>query len=169
MADQTITNPAGAHRTITSFIDGADADGNWLDLPRTVDVYRANATIVEGQALMFIAPTATVTVSVSPMTAAIAVSDAWTFAGVAMEAAAAGDYVRVVSRGWARILHDAADTAAALSVVSLPDTTTGRFAIAAEVVTNVRTVGFVAGIESGTDRSLAFIGGGLPQDVVADS
>lgn len=161
MPEAQITNPMGALRTTSDFIDGWDASSeNHLYFQRVISV-RANAAITLGEALMFVSPTATVPLSVTPMTAAITGSDPWSFAGAALEAAAAGDLVRVLVDGIARVRIDAADTAAALSILLAPDTTTGRFAVATDPAAGDVVVGYVLGIEdaSGTaDFALARVG-----------
>jgi hypothetical protein len=161
MAGQaTITTPLGGFRSTSDFIDGMTADAEASMYYQEVWEFRANAAITQGEALMFVAPTATVPVSVTPMTAAITGSDPWAFAGAALNAAAAGETVRVLRRGIARVRIDAADTAAALSVLLAPDTTTGRFAVKTDPVAADVVVGMVLGIEdaSGTaDFALCLI------------
>lgn len=154
-----LTNPNSAHRTVTTHVSGLDEDGIPLVIGvQQVESWRAAAAIAEGEALMFVAPTATVPMTVTPMTVAVKDSGPWRFAGVALEAAVAGEQVRVCSEGFCQIRHDAADAAAAYSLVQLPDTTTGRFAISTTTVDDLSAVGWSVGVETGaTDRSLAYV------------
>ena len=154
-----LANPNGAHRTITTYVTGRDADGIPLVIGnQEVEPWRANAAILAGQALMFVAPTATVPMSVTPMTAAVTASDPWRFAGVALEGAAAGEQVRVLAKGFGEILFDTSSTAAAYSVLVAPGTTTGEFDIATDPVDNSVNVGVCYGTEIGTeDKCLAYV------------
>jgi hypothetical protein len=162
MAESAITNPSAALQTVTDFRTGLDSSGAPLQQGQQGWPYRANATIEAGQALMFVAPTATVPLSVTPMTTAIVTSDPWLFAGVAADAAAAGDQVLVIRRGVCVVQHDTSDTPAAADVLALPNATTGDFATAA-AVTGLRVVGTVLGPEIGTsNRCLAYLDPGIP-------
>lgn len=98
MADQIITNPASAGVSVTDFRTGVDASGFGLSLPRQVDGYRANDTILATQAVAIIAPTATVPASVELLD----VSDAFAslvYIGVAVDSAVAGEIVQVCTKG----------------------------------------------------------------------
>lgn len=154
-----LSNPNGAHVVVSDYRTGRDADGIPIVVNnQTIESWRADAAILAGQALMFVAPTATVPISVSPMTAAISGTDPWTFAGVALEGAAAGDMVRVGTAGVFEILFDTSDTAAFASIINLPGTTTGEFDIALAPVDDVTSVGLCFGPEIGTeDKCLALI------------
>lgn len=167
-----LANPNGAHRTITSYISGRDADGIPLVIGnQDIESWRAAATILQGQALMFVAPTATVPMTVTPMTAAASAATPWRFAGAAMEGAVAGEQVRVCKDGFVEVLFDTSDTAAAYSILNLPYTTTGEFDIAAATADDVAQVGWVCGVETGTeDKCLAYVnrnGCNLPDEFVA--
>ncbi len=155
-----LANPNGANRTVSTFVTGRDDDGIPMVVGRqVVDAHRADATILQGQALMYVAPTATVPLSVTPMTAAVVTSDPWRFAGVALEGAAAGDQVRYCVQGFCEVLFDASSTAAAYSLLNLPAVTTGEFDIATDPADNVESAGWVLGAEIGsTDKCLANIG-----------
>lgn len=159
MADRVITNPLSAYRTVTDYRTGTDAAGGDLEYPREIQQWRANATITKGQALMMVAPTATVPPSVTPMTAAIGASDAWLFVGAAMEDAAAGDTVAVLVRGYGVVKTETADTPAFANALCVPDTTTGAFAVPADSATGQAQVGYVLGPEIGTtDTAFAYVG-----------
>lgn len=167
-----IANPNGAHRTITTYVSGRDADGIPLVIGnQEVESFRAAATILQGQALMFVAPTATVPMTVTPMTAAASAATPWRFAGVALDNAVAGEQIKLVATGFVEVLFDASDTAAAYSILNLPYTTTGDFDIAAATADDVAQVGWVCGIESGTsDKCLAYVSRNgilLPDEFVA--
>jgi hypothetical protein len=161
MAEATITNPTGAFRTTSDFIDGWDAAGELSLIDQRVVEVRADAAVTVGQALMIVAPTATVPVSVTPMTAAVTGTHGWRYYGAALTAGAAGDVIQVIRSGIARVRIDAADTAAAYSLLLAPDTTTGRHAIKTAAAAGDIVVGQVLGIEdaSGTaDFALCQIG-----------
>ena len=154
-----LANPNGAHRTITSYVTGRDADGFPVIIGnQEIESWQAGGTILAGQALMFVAPTTTAPMTVVAMTAAITASDPWRFAGVAMEGASSGDMVRVCSQGFCEILFDASSTPAAYSVLVAPGTTTGEFDIATDPVDNSINVGVCYGTEIGTeDKCLGYV------------
>ena len=167
-----IANPNGAHVEIASYITGRDANGIPLVIGnQTVESFRAAATILQGQALMFVAPTATVPMTVTPMTAAASAATPWRFAGVALHNAVAGEQAQLVSEGFVEVLFDTSDTAAAYSILNIPYTTTGEFDIAAATADDVAQVGWVCGVETGTeDKCLAYVsrhGVLLPDEFVA--
>lgn len=113
-----LSNPRGANRTVTSFLEGVSEDGDILDAPCTVHSYVANAAIARGAIVMFVAPTATQELRVTPMTSA---ADDRLFAGVAVESAdAAGDVVVVATSGHALALCE--DTPAFGDVFTKPTT-----------------------------------------------
>lgn len=157
--EKVITNPNGALRgPITSYITGRAADGFDIAMEEEVELYRANATITVGQALAIVAPTATAPVSVTPLTTAIAAvpSRIW---GVAKEAGAAGDLIKVMRRGIAVVNHDTSDTPAAYDFLLAPDATTGAFATASAAAAGVVVCGLVLGAEIGTEnKCLAYFG-----------
>lgn len=154
-----LANPNGAFVTVSDYRTGRDENGIPLVVGnQEIESFTAGGTILQGQALMFAAPTETAPITVAPMTAAISGSDPWLFAGVAMEGGVAGDMVRVCSRGICEILFDTSDTAAFASVVNLPYTTTGDFDVATVPADDVVPVGFCFGPEIGsTDKCLALI------------
>ena len=154
-----LANPNGAHRTITTYVTGRDADGIPLVIGnQEVEPWRASAAILAGQALMFVAPTTTAPMTVVAMTAAVTASDPWRFAGAALEGASSGDMVKVLVKGFGEILFDTSDTAAAYSVLQAPGTTTGEFDIATDPVDNSVDVGVCYGAEIGSeDKCLAYI------------
>lgn len=167
-----LANPNGAHRTVSSYISGRDADGIPLVIGnQDIESWQAADTILQGQALMFVAPTATVPMTVAPMTAAASAATPWRFCGVAMEGAAAGDMVRVCAQGFCEVLFDTSDTAAAYAILNLPYTTTGEFDIAAATADDVAQVGWVCGVETGSeDKCLAYVsrnGTNLPDEFAA--
>lgn len=123
--ESAITNPRGALSTVSDYRTGKTDDGQDLQQGQLGWPYRANAAIAKGDMLMWVAPTETVPLSVTPMTAAITASDAWLFAGVALTAASTDQDVFVVQQGVAIINHVVADTPAANDVFGLPQTTTG--------------------------------------------
>lgn len=153
--ETVINDPAGAHRVVSDYRLGKDADGYDLTGPQDIYYLRADAAITKGQALMLVVPTQTVPVSVAPMTAAA--EDAF-FIGVALESAAAGAMVAVLNKGFARVLFDASDTAAAGDYLVVPATTTGRLDVIGAVAANAVVVGLMLGAEDGTtDTVYAYI------------
>lgn len=154
-----LANPNGAHRTVSDYTSGRDDDGYEIIYGnQEVESWQAAATILKGQALMFVAPTTTTPMTVTPMTAAVTASDPWRFAGAALEDASAGDQCRVLARGFGEILFDTSDTAAAYSVLVAPGTTTGEFDIATDPVDDSVNVGVCYGAEIGTeDKCLAYV------------
>ena len=117
-----VHNPFGVNQGVADFRDAVDSTGSDIETRNISWPFRANATIAKGEAIMTVAPTATVPVSVSPMTAAIGTSDPWSFAGIAGNAADAGETVQVIVFGYCRALLEAADSPAALNVLAVPDT-----------------------------------------------
>jgi len=164
MTTGILRNPNGANRTISDFTTGQDDDGNDLALTdQTVESFKAGSAITVGQALMVVAPTTTAGITVVPMTVAVAAPDAdcWRFAGVALEAAAAGDQVRVGVCGAFRVLHDALADPAVYDLLVLPLTSTGEFdLVAGTPVDDSVPVGYyLSGTDAGTtDTALAYIG-----------
>lgn len=160
MPSRAIINPAGAYRG-ANFLTGRGDDGLPLALPQAeVESWRANAAVLRGQALNWVAPTATVPLSVTPMAAATADH---LFAGAALEDAAIGEQVQVCAAGFCEVLIDTSDTAAFGGVIGIPDATTGRFSTAAAEVDEVASVGICLGTESATDYAPALINrAGIP-------
>jgi hypothetical protein len=159
-----LANPNGAHRTVTDFREGVDADGNEIIFGnQTVESWQAAGTILKGQALMLVAPTATAPPTVTPMTAAVTAGDSWRFVGAALESAKAGEQVRVCTAGICLVLHDASDDPSEYDLVSAPATTTGDFdVVAGAAVDNGVYVGYFLGPTiapaATTDLALAMIG-----------
>lgn len=151
---KALTNPRGAHKEVTTFIGGRYADGTPFDLPQETESWRANAAITRGQAVSWVAPTATAPISVTPMTTTTA---DFLFAGAALESAAAGDQVLICKEGFCEILIDASDTAAALDVIRVPDATDGSFATGTAEVDETASVGVGFGTEVGTNFAQAWI------------
>jgi hypothetical protein len=164
MTTGILRNPNGAHRTVSNFASGQDDDGVDLALSdQTVTSYKAGSAVVKGQALMLVAPTATAGITVVPATAAVMAptADTWRFAGVALNAGAAGDQIQVGVQGVFRILHDAGDDPAVYDLVEAPQTTTGRFDVVAGVPADgdVYVGYYLSGTDAGTtDTALAYIG-----------
>jgi len=156
-----LANPNGAHRTVSDFREGVDDAGNEIIYGnQSVESWQAAGTILKGQALMLVAPTETAPATVTPMTAAVTGGDSWRFVGAALEAATAGQQVRVCTQGICLVLHDASDDPAAYDLVSAPATTTGDFdVVAGAAVDDGVYVGYYLGgtLAGQTDTALAFI------------
>ena len=164
MSTGILRNPNGAHRTVSDFTTGQDDDGVDLALTdQVVETFKAGGTIDKGQALMIVAPTTTAGITVVAATTAVMAPDAdcWRFAGVALNAGAAGDQIQVGVRGAFRILHDASDDPAVYDIVVAPQTSDGDFdAVAGTPVDDSVVVGyFLSGTDAGTtDTALAYLG-----------
>jgi len=138
-----LSSPLGAFRLadISDFINYRDVDSLLLDYPRRVDSYRANGTIVQYDWVCFVAAVTGspgTPLSVEQMDVSDATSDTLT-AGVALEAASAGDSVQVcsfgvtlcnigdtgtIAAGDAAIEHASTDGASAVTAVASIDGTT---------------------------------------------
>jgi hypothetical protein len=122
MPEQQITNPQDAFKTTADLRVGYTDSEELHALGGTYRTFRANEAITKGEALMWVAATATVPLSVGLMTAAAADT---LFVGCAMEAAAAGDDVLVCLEGYC-LADVAAETTAFGTVIGVPGTTTGK-------------------------------------------
>lgn len=155
-----INNPAGAlsNAPVTTYLFGRDAAGFELEQGKgEVYTFRANATVTRGQALMWVVPTATVPLSVTPMTAG---ADLVLFAGVALESGVAGDNIPVMRRGICIAFTDDSDTPAFGQILLRPDATTGQFATAAVAATIQFALGTVLSAEmdgAGVRKSLVMV------------
>lgn len=151
--DAQLANPLGAFRTVADFTLGVDAAGELVTPEIRCVPYRANAAITKGQALMFVAPTTTVPVSVTPMTAAAADH---LFAGVALHAAAAGATVQVVTNGHC-LIQVGAGTAAAASYGVVPATTTGVFDVDDALDAGDTAVAIFWGVKDAANNAFAYV------------
>lgn len=156
MPTQMIDNPAAAFQSVTDYLTYKAANGEELAYPRTVDTFVANDTIAVGDWVAFVAvagasgPGLRVEkMDVSDATAAMLK------AGVAREAATAGEMLQVTTRGVA--LCNIGDTAAvALGDAAVKHATTdgasGRIANASIDATTVTgtILGTYLGPEIGT-------------------
>lgn len=94
-----IDNTTGAGRAaISDFRTNVDADGGLIVEPWSVKWYRANEAIAAKQAVAFVAPTATVPLSVEVLDVSDAIATLM-FCGVALAAAAAGAIVPIAVFG----------------------------------------------------------------------
>lgn len=159
MPDSQIPNPLGAFKTVPDFTLGVSDAGELITPEIEVVQYRANAAITKGQALMFVAPTTTVPLSVTPMTAAAADR---LHAGAAMHAASAGQLVGVAINGHCMV-NVGAGTAAAASYVLVPATTTGVYDVDAAVTATKTIVGIFWGVKDANNLAFALLErGSLP-------
>ncbi len=126
--NNTLTNPAGAFQKTTTYVSGVDDEGQEHAYGRLVIRMRANATIVKGHGLGWVAPTATVPVSVTPF--AVAGTDL-DFAGVALQSASAGQFIEVCTHGFCLVWMNA-QTSAAGEILVNPTTTAGELIRAAD-------------------------------------
>jgi len=145
MAEQGLVNPRAAFTTVTTFVSGTDADGVEIPYGRMERSYRANAAIAVGEALMWVSPTSTAPVSVTPMTVA---SDPRGFAGIALEVAAAGGTIRICTEGHCLVFANA-QTVAANDVVLVPGANTGEASFTATDPAAATIVGTVLGVAFG--------------------
>lgn len=156
----TISNPAGAFAKTTTFVSGVDDEFQQHEYGCFYLTFRANAAISRGHGLSWVAPTATVPVSVTPFAVAGTDTD---FAGVALDrATAAGQYVRVCVLGFC-LVYAAALTFAAGEILVNPTTTAGELVNAADPTHDATLVsgtvlGRVFGVKNATTNlALAFI------------
>lgn len=149
----TISNPNGAFVTVSDFTNPVSDTGELVVPEQEVTTYRANAAITKGQALSWVAPTTTVPVSVTPMASA---TDDRFFAGVALEAAAAGEDLLVGIEGHFQI-NVGATTPAASNFVIVPDATTGVFGTDATPDDGDTLVGINWGTKDANNLAFAFI------------
>lgn len=166
-----ITNPNASLRELPAagYVNGQDNTGADLQIGIGVSYsLRANAAITRGQALMFVAATATVPLSVTPYTAA---ADEQIFAGCAAANADAGDNVLVIREGFCTVKFDTGSTAAFGSVFKQPVTATGDFEIIADPVGGADqppVLGLCLGVEIGTsDTCSGYIGWTPALDFIA--
>lgn len=151
--DAFLENPSGAFVTVPNFTLGLDSNGGLVTPELRVATYRANAAITAGQALNFVAPTATVPISVTPMAAATA---DYLFAGVALDACAAGGYVNVGIEGH-MLINVGAGTAAAASYAVVPATTTGVFDVDDAPDAGDAVAGIFWGVKNANNLAFAWI------------
>src|SRR5215207_9940268 len=135
MSDKLITSPVGAHRLVTDYRTGKDADGELIAYDQEVFEYRANAAIAQGDLCYFVVPTATVPLSVKAKAASPESIVLW--AGVALAAAAAGGVVQVVRSGACEV-NVGANTPAAGNAV-IPDAATAAIAAASAAAIDATT------------------------------
>jgi hypothetical protein len=142
-----ISNPFGAHRQVTTFVAGQDADGEPFHQPNAISEYRANAAITRGQLVQWVAPTASLPLSVTPMATA---SAAILFAGVALNDAATGEAVQVVQHG--HVLVRTGDVTTSLGEYLVkPGTTAGIGTLSATAIDATTVAGTILGVVVGND------------------
>lgn len=103
MAEGLLSNSVGAFRTVSDFRTGKDADGFPISVgqPEVIADAIANGAIAVGDVVVRVVPTATQGLRFAKSGAS---ATGWTYAGVAVTAAAgAGSSVQIVSRGYARV------------------------------------------------------------------
>lgn len=151
--DALLENPSGAFKTVPDFTLGVTGAGELVTPELRIATYRADAAITQGQALMFVAPTTTVPISVTPMTAAAA---DYLFCGAALAACAAGGYCDVVIEGHC-LINVGAGTAAAASYAVVPATTTGVFDVDATPDDGDTLAGIFWGVKNAANLAFAYI------------
>jgi hypothetical protein len=161
MAEQGLVNPRAANTNVTTYVSGVDANGIEIPYGRFELAYRANAAVSVGQAVSFVAPTATVPLSVTPMATATSQT---LFAGIALESAPAGGTVRVCHRGHCLILANA-QTPAAGNFVRVPGTTTGEPTISSTAIDATTVVGTVIVVVFGTKDATSLLVGGYVNQI----
>lgn len=148
-----LQNPSGAFKSVSDFTNPVTPNGELVTPEFVTADYRANAAVAKGDALMWVAPTTTVPLSVTPMTSAGA---DYLFAGVATEAAAAGEYLRVGIQGHFQI-NVGSTTPAAGNYVIVPDATTGVFGTDATPDDTDTLVGINWGAKDSNNLAFAYI------------
>jgi hypothetical protein len=137
---QSLTNPAGLYKQTTDFRIGKTATGESHSYGGMYLPFRANAAVAKGQALAFVAPTAALPLSVKPRVNA---DISPLFAGIAMEAKAAGEVVMVCVFGFCEAWVDTADPVAGnYGVLSA---TTGAVGVASAAIDATTVAGTVLG------------------------
>lgn len=123
MADRTLINPNGANVTVTDFRLGIDASSKRLDYFNESVEFQLSGTVVKGDVLIRVAPTAAGT----PLCAAQAgiAPSGWQVVGVAEKSGVAGDVISVTIRGFT-FVNVGAGTAAAGDVAVISATVAGR-------------------------------------------
>lgn len=123
MAEQTISNPGGAHKVVSDYRLLVDANtGELLAGGQRVSDCRCSVAIAKGEVLEWVVPTVSVPLSVQQMATA---SVGNLFAGVALKAGAAGQFIPVCHEGIAQV-DVAATTPAFGTVLVKPGTTAGK-------------------------------------------
>lgn len=151
--DAILENPSGAFKVVADFTLGLSASGEIVTPELRIATYRANATITAGQCLMFVAPTTTVPVSVTPMTSA---AEDRLYCGTAFEAAAAGSFLRVVIEGHC-LMNFGATTPAAGNFIILPDATTGVYGTDATPDVDDSIIGINWGVKDANNLGFGFM------------
>lgn len=107
----TTTNPNLAYTSTTDPSTWNDGNGGFLGphYGQTIESYVASVAVEAGDIVSFVAPTATVPLSVKPSTTTA--TESWRGVGVARNAAAAGDIVDVIVKGVAVVSVGTADPA----------------------------------------------------------
>lgn len=113
MPEKNLTNPRGAFRTTTTFVQFKDADGILHDYWQQYFEMESNAAILYGSLVIFTVPTATVPMRVAPA-GIIAAGSGYTVKGVALQAAtAAGQIIQVCNMGFCEVIVQETPTGAA--------------------------------------------------------
>lgn len=146
MPDPAVLNPAGAYRNVSDFTTWADANGHEIEYWRQVATLRANGTINKFDAVMFVAPTTTVPLSVAQLATTAGEATALKFVGVALEAGTAGGYIRIATSGFAMVQIGSA-TPAAYDVATNGGSAAGAVGtVAAGSVAATNIVGSIYGV-----------------------
>jgi hypothetical protein len=153
-----LTASNGGFGKTSTYVSGVDDEGSMHEYGTEYMTIRANAAIVKGNVLSWVAPTATVPVSVTNMPTASGQLD---FAGIAMESATAGKYVRVAVGGFA-LVDVASQTVASGEYLLKPTTTAGKGISASTAIDATTVAGTILGRFFGvknavTSLALAFI------------
>lgn len=147
MPDKQITDVTGALRTVADFTQYKDSAGNALDFGQTVEVFRANGTIVAGDLVSWVVAVAGTPLSVKQ---ALVADTQVIQPGVALDSAVAGGQVRVVTAGFALVKVEAAVTPAFGDTAIKGATTAGATQISAVNPPDATTVaGTIVGIYLG--------------------
>lgn len=123
MADKTLSNPNGANVVVSDYRLGIDAGLKRLDYFNETVEFQLSGTVVKGDVLIRVPPTAAGT----PLCAAQAgaAPSGWQVVGVAEKGGVAGDVITVTIRGYT-FINVGAGTAAAQDVATISATVAGR-------------------------------------------
>lgn len=108
MPESVVTNPAAAFARPADYTTYLDANGNLIEYGGTDRYYRCSAAVAKWSAVALVAATASTPLSIEELD----VSDAFAaiaFVGVAQEAGAAGDIIRVREDGVTLVKVDTGD------------------------------------------------------------
>ena len=157
------TNIRGSFRSVSDFTTWLDGDSLFIGdaIYQDVAQFRADAAITAGDAVQFVAPTASLPLSVKALTTTPA--ESLRFVGVALETVAAGDNVNVCVQGVCSVNIGSATVAFGDVATGPANTTAGVVTVLAQPTAAGTLVGNVFGTFlsandiSGTDKAVLWV------------